>query len=85
MTLIAALAEKTKARLVMCICTRERDGFRLRTHTLPPLPSPQFEGDTAPTRAINAAVEDAIAQCPEQYLWSYNRYKQPGGAPPPPI
>jgi KDO2-lipid IV(A) lauroyltransferase len=51
---------------------------------VPPLPPARFDGDLAPTRALNAAVESAITQCPEQYLWSYNRYKQPGGAPPAP-
>jgi KDO2-lipid IV(A) lauroyltransferase len=34
-------------------------------------------------RAINAAMEKLIARCPSQYLWSYNRYKKPRGAPPP--
>ncbi|MBK4736425.1 lysophospholipid acyltransferase family protein [Noviherbaspirillum pedocola] len=34
-------------------------------------------------RAINAAMEKLIARCPSQYLWSYNRYKTPRGAPPP--
>ncbi len=27
--------------------------------------------------AINAAMEKLIAHCPEQYFWSYNRYKTP--------
>ncbi|HEX2603653.1 MAG TPA: lysophospholipid acyltransferase family protein, partial [Oxalicibacterium sp.] len=30
-------------------------------------------------RAINAAMEEVIAQCPAQYFWSYNRYKKPKG------
>jgi KDO2-lipid IV(A) lauroyltransferase len=25
-----------------------------------------------------------VRECPGQYLWSYNRYKAPAGAPPPP-
>jgi len=29
---------------------------------------------------LNAAVEAAIAQAPEQFLWSYNRYKAHAGA-----
>jgi KDO2-lipid IV(A) lauroyltransferase len=28
-------------------------------------------------RALNQAIETAIRRCPEQYLWSYNRYKPP--------
>ena len=34
-------------------------------------------------RTINAAMEQLIARSPAQYLWSYNRYKVPRGAPPP--
>lgn len=32
---------------------------------------------------INAAVECAIRRSPEQYFWTYNRYKRPGGVVPP--
>jgi KDO2-lipid IV(A) lauroyltransferase len=34
--------------------------------------------------ALNRAVEAQVRRCPEQYLWSYNRYKVPAGAPAPP-
>ncbi len=34
--------------------------------------------------AINAAMEQLIGRCPAQYFWSYNRYKTPAGATPPP-
>jgi KDO2-lipid IV(A) lauroyltransferase len=33
---------------------------------------------------LNRAIEEVILKCPEQYLWGYNRYKQPAGAPPAP-
>lgn len=33
---------------------------------------------------INHEIEAMIRLCPEQYLWSYNRYKRPRGAEPPP-
>jgi KDO2-lipid IV(A) lauroyltransferase len=35
-------------------------------------------------RAINAAMEQLIAQCPQQYFWSYHRYKRPSGVEQPP-
>jgi KDO2-lipid IV(A) lauroyltransferase len=38
--------------------------------------------DTA--RQLNTALEALIRQYPVQYLWSYNRYKRPGGVAPPP-
>jgi KDO2-lipid IV(A) lauroyltransferase len=33
---------------------------------------------------MNIAIEQAVRRCPEQYLWAYNRYKHPAGAPLPP-
>jgi KDO2-lipid IV(A) lauroyltransferase len=33
---------------------------------------------------LNDILERIIRTCPEQYLWGYNRYKHPAGAPPPP-
>jgi KDO2-lipid IV(A) lauroyltransferase len=38
-------------------------------------------GET-PVRQLNRAIEALIRECPEQYLWSYNRYKTPAGARP---
>jgi KDO2-lipid IV(A) lauroyltransferase len=35
-------------------------------------------GDEGPAR-LNAVLEGLIRRCPEQYLWSYNRYKVPAG------
>ena len=34
-------------------------------------------------RVINAAMEQLVARCPAQYIWSYNRYKTPRGVAPP--
>ena len=47
-----------------------------------PLP---LRGDDAPAlqiaqaAVINRAMEGLIRQCPQQYLWGYNRYKRPRG------
>ena len=30
---------------------------------------------------INSAMEDLVRQCPAQYLWGYERYKQPRQEP----
>lgn len=37
----------------------------------------------APARRVNRALEEAIREHPAQYLWGYNRYKRPPGAPAP--
>jgi KDO2-lipid IV(A) lauroyltransferase len=34
-----------------------------------------------PVRHLNRALEMLVRECPGQYLWSYNRYKAPPGAP----
>ena len=36
------------------------------------------------TRRLNRALEALVRECPEQYLWGYNRYKTPRGAKPRP-
>ncbi|WP_265583917.1 hypothetical protein [Chitinimonas koreensis] len=43
-----------------------------------------FGGDRESDAAtLNRNVEALVRLAPEQYLWSYNRYKQPAGAPAP--
>jgi len=39
----------------------------------------EIEADAA---IINREVERMILQCPQQYLWGYNRYKRPRAARP---
>ena len=33
--------------------------------------------DETPAPALNRALEELVRECPEQYLWGYNRYKTP--------
>ena len=40
--------------------------------------------DETPTRHLNRALEALVRECPEQYLWGYNRYKVPARAKPRP-
>jgi Kdo2-lipid IVA lauroyltransferase/acyltransferase len=49
---------------------------------LRPLPAP-MPGESGPRR-INRGLEALVRECPEQYLWGYNRYKVPRGAKPRP-
>lgn len=82
MTLAARLAE-TGAAVLLAYAERipHGGGYHLK---LFPLPSP-LEGDLeAKAAQINGALEGLIRQCPSQYLWGYNRYKRPRGAPPAP-
>jgi KDO2-lipid IV(A) lauroyltransferase len=47
-----------------------------------PLPAPR--AGESPARHLNRALEELVRECPEQYLWGYNRYKTPAGARPRP-
>ncbi|MFA6314110.1 MAG: lysophospholipid acyltransferase family protein [Sterolibacterium sp.] len=55
-------------------------GYHLK---LRPLAAPLQGTLDERVRQINQELEDLILDCPEQYLWGYNRYKVPAGAPPP--
>ncbi len=81
MTLAARLAD-TGATVLFAYA--ERLGYGAGYHLkLFPLSKP-LEGDLAARVAqINSELEDLIRHCPEQYLWGYNRYKAPAGAPTP--
>jgi KDO2-lipid IV(A) lauroyltransferase len=80
MTLAARLAERKDSACMIVTCERlpRAKGFVLHVR---PLPS-ALPGESA-ARCINRALEEAIRARPEQYLWGYNRYKRPAGAPHP--
>ncbi len=80
MTLATRLQESTGATILLVLCERlpRGQGYRLRI-----APFPQPENGETPTRRLNRALEGLIRMLPEQYLWSYNRYKVPGGVAPP--
>jgi KDO2-lipid IV(A) lauroyltransferase len=83
MTLLGRLQEASGAAIVFCYAERlaHGEGYRLHLEALAE-PLPEERGEAA--RRVNAAVEHLIRSCPTQYLWGYNRYKRPAGAPPPP-
>ena len=76
MTLAARLVQQTDA--VPLLVWGERlargAGWRIRVEPLgEALPADPAES----AAAINRAMEQLIARCPEQYLWGYHRYKAP--------
>jgi len=81
MTLIGRLSQVGNPAVFVAIVHRLSRGAGFRIEVEP------LEGDlTGPegARRLNAAIEAAVRKCPEQYLWGYNRYKHPAGAPLPP-
>ncbi len=79
MTMVGRLMESSGAPMVMCHCRRLAggEGYDLSFSLL------SFDTATPIPAQLNAALEQVIRTCPEQYLWSYNRYKVPRGALPP--
>jgi len=55
-------------------------GFRIHVERLGEPLHGDAERDAA---AINRAIEKMVLRFPTQYLWGYNRYKRPAGAPSP--
>ena len=78
MTLPAKLARMGKSPVLLVYAERlpKGRGFRLR---FSPFKGSLDGSATEQASAINAAMEQLIAECPAQYYWSYNRYKQPDG------
>lgn len=81
MTLAARLAEGG-ATVLLAYAERLHygAGYHLR---LFPLTVPLQGSLEQRVDQINRELETLIRLCPEQYLWGYNRYKRPGGAPAP--
>ena len=80
MTLVGRLVESTGATVIMTFARRlpRGKGYAFEAaEVTEPLSGAQG------VRALNAAVEKMVARDPGQYLWAYNRFKVPSGAPPP--
>lgn len=82
MTLAAKLSE-SGAAVVLAWGERLPDGEGYRLHFMPPA-SPVTGTLEERAFAINREMEQLILQCPEQYLWGYNRYKRRRGTEPAP-
>ena len=77
MTLAARLAQQPGVTLLLVWCERLPRGRGYVVHVSDlqePLPGPDApQAESA--GVINRAMERLIRQCPQQYLWGYNRYK----------
>lgn len=81
MTLAAKLAQRPEVACLLAVGERlpRGAGYVIRMRPLPPA----LPGESGP-RHMNRAIEYVVRMAPEQYLWGYNRYKVPEGAPPAP-
>ena len=70
------LADRTGARIFMVTCVRHAAGFRIKCQ---PLAS---DNTSLNVSVLNAAITRLIGEYPEQYLWSYKRFRtRPAGEP----
>ena len=76
MTLSARLAQQTGAGILLAWGERLSWGRGYAVHVLP-LTAPLADDVPSATAQINAAMEGLVRQGAGQYLWGYNRYKQP--------
>ncbi len=80
-TLVASLQRKTGAATFFVAAERLGWGRGFHLHVLP-LDGLLPEDKIAAATLINQSVEAVVRQFPAQYMWTYNRYKRPGGVPP---
>lgn len=73
MTLLGNLANKTSAPVVFCVMKRETTGYEL--YFIKPEDNISSEDPVIAATAVNRSVECCIDIAPEQYLWSYRRFR----------
>ena len=83
MTLLQRLQASTGATVLFFFGERLARGAGYRVH-IEPMTAPFPADRSAAARETNRMVERLVALAPAQYLWGYNRYKHPAGAPLPP-
>lgn len=78
----ARLANRNNTPVVMFTAKRKGlgQGWLMQATRLSPL----SEDATLGAAELNLAIENAVLVAPEQFIWSYNRYKHPAGAELPP-
>jgi KDO2-lipid IV(A) lauroyltransferase len=70
MKLASKLAEKSGAQVLIAFGERLENGGGYHIHI-----KPIEVGGIHTTALLNKEIEQAIAQCPSQYMWVYDRYK----------
>ena len=75
MVLASHLARKTGAHLVVTYAERLPSGTGFRVHIREVPEEITCEDDAVAAAALNRAVETVVTEVPEQYLWSYKRFR----------
>ncbi|MDX1593538.1 MAG: lysophospholipid acyltransferase family protein, partial [Gammaproteobacteria bacterium] len=82
MVLYARLAQRSGATLLLAFAERLRGG-RFRLHLRPLPDTVRADDPVVAATALNLAIESCVREIPEQYQWTYRRFKtRPPGEPP---
>lgn len=82
-TLLPRLAQKTSAAVIFAFAERLKNGEGFHLHYLPASEHIYDADLVSATTAVNQGVEQCIALVPEQYQWTYKRFKtRPEGEQP---
>jgi len=81
MTLIGRLWEALQPAVFVAVARRLTggQGYEIEVERV----EGELSGEAGAAR-MNTVIESMVRRYPEQYLWSYNRFKHPAGAPLPP-
>jgi len=76
MLLVAGLARRSGARVVFLFAERLPGGEGFHLHCLPAPAGIDAIDDPVAAAALNQGVEQCIRLCPDQYQWTYRRFRR---------
>lgn len=78
MTLLSRMARAPGVTVIFCVMERLPRGAGFRLHLFEASRDVGDADDVVAATAVNREVERCIALCPEQYMWSYRRFRRTG-------
>lgn len=82
MLLVNRLSRRTNAPVIFMLAERLPKSRGFRIHCLPAPAGMDSADDLEAATALNLGIEQCVAICPEQYAWSYKRFRRrPPGLP----
>lgn len=76
MLLVTGLARRSNAKVVLVFAERLPKSAGFHLHCLPAPTGIDSDNDQIAAHALNQGIEQCICLCPEQYQWSYRRFRR---------
>ena len=74
-TILSRIAETTNAVVIPCVTRILPHGGGYETHLYPPFENFPTDDPIADARYMNEQIEQWVRKMPDQYMWSYRRFK----------